>query len=88
MMYIIADSLHFICFRIYTSYPSLHHYFMYPQLNYLGQTVSTPLKKAAWPLDHTQVGMGALLAAKFFIQCYKFQVQDYMVSTFSQLSAF
>ena len=45
MMYIVADSLHFICFRIYASYLSLHHYFMYSQLNYLGQTVSMPLKK-------------------------------------------
>ena len=45
MMYIVADSLHFICFRIYASYLSLHHYSMYSQLNYLGQTVSTPLKK-------------------------------------------
>ena len=45
MMYIVAESLHFICFRIYASYLGLHCYFMYSQLNYLGQTVSTPLKK-------------------------------------------
>ena len=44
MMYIVADSLHFICFRIDASYLSLHHYFMYSQLNYLGQSVSSPVK--------------------------------------------
>ena len=62
---------------------------MYSQLKYLGQTVSTPLKKKQLgPLDHTRAGIKATLAAEFFIWCYKFQVQDYVVSKFSQLSAF
>ena len=45
MMYLIANGLHSIYFRIYASYVSLHHYDMYSQLKYLGQMVSTPLKQ-------------------------------------------
>ena len=61
---------------------------MYSQLKYLGQTVSTPLKKKQLGPWITQAGIKAVLTAEFFIQCYKFQVQDYVVSKFSQLSAF
>ena len=33
-------------------------------------------EKAAWPLDSAPTGIKAEPVAKFFIQCYKFQVQD------------
>ena len=48
----------------------------------------TTEEKAAWPLDHIHTGIKAATAAKFFIWCYKIHVQDYVVSKFSQLSAF
>ena len=68
---------------------SLHHYQLYLQLKYLGQNDDyTTEEKAAWPLDHVHAGIKATTTAKFFIQCYKIQVQDYMVSKFSQLLAF
>ena len=89
MIYLITNSLLSIYFRINASYVSLQHYQLYSQLKYLGQMVNTPLKKkAAWPLDHVHAGIKATTAAEFFIQCYKIQVQDYVVSKFSQLLAF
>ena len=39
--------------------------------------------KATWPLDSAPMSIKAEPAAKFFIQCYKFQVQDYVVSKFT-----
>ena len=46
--------------------------------------------KAAWPLDSALTGIKAEPTTKFFIWCYKFQAQDYMVSkcTILQLSKF
>ena len=44
-------------------------------------------EKAAWPLDSAPTGIKAEPAAKFFIRCYKFQVQDYVVPN-SQSFAF
>ena len=40
-------------------------------------------ENAAWPLDSAPMGIKAEPEAKFFIQCYKFQVQDYVVSKFT-----
>ena len=89
MMYPITISLLSIYFRINASYVSLHHYQLNSQLKYLGQMVNIPLKKkAAWPLDHIHAGIKAATTAEFFIQCYKIQVQDCMVSKCSQLLAF
>ena len=89
MMYLITNSLLSIYFRINASYVSLQCYQLYSQLKYLGQMVSTPLKKkASWPLDCVHAGIKAMTTAEFFIWCYKIQVQDYVVSKFSQLLAF
>ena len=43
-------------------------------------------ENAAWPLDSAPVGIKAKLTAKFFIQYYKFQIQDYVVSKFTSLA--
>ena len=43
-------------------------------------------ENAAWPLDSAPMGIKAKPAAKFFIWCYKFQVQDYVVSKFTSLA--
>ena len=88
MMYIVADSLHFICFRIYASYLSLQLFHVFTVELFRSNSEYTTEEKAAWPLDPTQAGIKAMLAAKFFIRCYKFQVQDYVVSKFSQPLAF
>ena len=40
-------------------------------------------ENAAWPLDSAPMDIKAEPTAKFFIWCYKFQVQDYMVSKFT-----
>ena len=48
----------------------------------------TTEEKAAWPLDSAPTGIKAEPMAKLFIRCYKFQVQDYVVSKIHSLSAF
>ena len=40
-------------------------------------------ENAAWPLDSGPMGIKAEPTAKFLIWCYKFQVQDYVVSKFT-----
>ena len=40
-------------------------------------------ENAAWPLVSAPMGIKAKPVAKFFIQCYNFQVQDYVVSKFT-----
>ena len=40
-------------------------------------------EKAVWPLDSAPMGIKSEPTAKFFIWCYKFQVQDYVVSKFT-----
>ena len=43
----------------------------------------TTEEKAAWPLDSAPMGIKAEPTANFFIQCYEFQVQDYVVLKFT-----
>ena len=43
-------------------------------------------EKAACSLDSAPTGIKSEPAAKFFIWCYKFQVQDYVVSKFTSLA--
>ena len=43
----------------------------------------TTEENAALPLDSASMGIKAEPTAKFFIWCYKFQVQDYVVSKFT-----
>ena len=83
MMYIIVNSLHSICFRIYASNLSLHHNLMYVTVEkFQSNCEYTTEEKAAWSPDSAPMGIKAMPTAKFFIWCYKFQVQDYVVSKF------
>ena len=43
----------------------------------------TTEEKATWPLQSAPTGIKAEPMAKFFIWCYEFQVQDYVVSKFT-----
>ena len=61
--------------------------YWYIQIIFRSNGEYTTEEKAAWPLDHVHAGIKATTTAKFFIQCYKIQVQDYVVSKCSQLSA-
>ena len=45
----------------------------------------TTEEKAAWPLDSAPMGIKAKPVVKFFIQCYHFQVQDYVVLKFTSI---
>ena len=54
--------------------------------NFQSNSVYATEENAAWPLDSAPMGIKAEPTAKFFIQCYKFQVQDYMVSKFTSLA--
>ena len=49
-------------------------------------SVYTTEKNAAWSLDSAPMGIKAEPTAKFFIWCYKFQVQDCVVSKFTSLA--
>ena len=52
----------------------------------ISNSVYVTKEKAAGPLDSAPMGIKAEPMAKFFIQCYKFQVQDYVVSKFTSFS--